>query len=104
MARVPTIMDYWANGLQVAMVMAEAQGVIAMRLMGMAGIWSVTKTENRRMVSEKAHAMTKAVGDASVKMLQGAAPDAVAAAAIRPIRRATRANARRLTKRGFKKG
>ena len=97
-----TPFDYWANALQVGYVMAEAQAVIGMRLLGMAGVWSVTPAEDARMVAEKVYAMTKAVTDASrVAMLGGSASD-VAAAAIRPIRQKTRANARRLGKRGLK--
>lgn len=95
---------WWANAMQVGLVMAESQAVIGMRLLGMAGIWSVTPSENARMVSEKVHALTKAASDSSMTLLRGGSPDAVAAAAIRPVRRATRANARRLTKRGLKKG
>ena len=104
MARIPTVFDYWGNAVQVGLVMAEAQAVIAMRVMGMMGVWSVPRSEDRRMVSEKVWAVTKAMTDASRASLSGAGPDAVAAAAITPIRRTTRANARRLGKRGLKKG
>lgn len=96
-------LDYWGNAMQVGFVMAEAQAVIAMRLMGLAGFWSVTPSENRRMVSEKVQAMVKGSMDAGVAELQGQPPDKVAAAAIKPVRRATRANCRRLAKRGPKR-
>jgi hypothetical protein len=94
--------EYWSNALQLGMVMAEAQAVIAMRVMGMSGIWSVTPYENHRMVSEKVYAMTKAATDASGASLRGASPAAVMAASIKPVRRKTRANSRRLAKRGPK--
>ena len=95
---------WWANAMEVGYVMAEAQAVIAMRMMGMAGVWSVTPAEDARMISEKVHALTKAGTDATRVALSGGGPEAVAAAAIRPIRQKTRANARRLSKRGFRKG
>lgn len=103
MPRVVMPMDYWTNAMQVCFVLAEAQGVMAMRLMGLAGVWSVPKTENRRMLSEKVFAFVKGTTDASVAAWAGKSPDKVAALAIKPIRQTTRANHKRLTKRGFKR-
>lgn len=89
-------------GLQTSMMMAEAQMVIAMRLMGMAGGWKVGPEENTRMVAEKSTAMVASSMAAGRAMMSGASPQAVALAALRPIRAKTRANARRLTKGGPK--
>ena len=97
-----TPLHYWANAMEVGYVMAEAQAVIAMRLMGMAGVWSVTPTEDGRMISEKVYAMTKAATDSTKVALRGGTADQIAAAAIKPVRRKTRSNARRLGKRGLK--
>lgn len=99
---LPNPVGYWANGFQIGYLMLEAQAVIAMRLMGMAGVWSVSPTEDGRMISEKVYALTKAHTDAARATLQGRGPDEIAAAAIKPIRQKTRANARRLQKRGMK--
>jgi hypothetical protein len=96
-------MQAWANSVQLAMMLGEAQMVIAMRMAGMAGVWPVTKYENSRMVSEKAYAVTKAASAVARASLRGAQPEAVVAAAIKPVRQKTRSNARRLTKRGLKK-
>ena len=93
---------FWGNAVQLGMMVAEANAVIAMRTMGMAGIWSVTPQENRRMLTEKVTALTKAGSDAAVAAASGAGPDVVIAAAIKPVRRATSANAKRLGKRGLK--
>jgi hypothetical protein len=103
MAKLSTPMDYWANALQVGWVMAEAQSVITMRVMGMMGLWSVTPHENKRMVSEKVHAMIKGTMDAQRAAIAGQSPDKIAAAAIKPIRQKTRANSKRLAKRGLKR-
>lgn len=104
MARIVTPMDHWANALQLGFVMAEAQAVIAMRMLGLFGVWSVPKTENRRMLNEKVFAFAKGSMDAGMAAVAGKPPDVVAALAIRPIRQATRSNHRRLTKRGLKRG
>ncbi len=103
MSRVVTPMDYWSNAMQVGWIMAEAQGVIAMRTMGAMELWSVPKTENSRMLNEKVFAFLKGGTDASLAALAGKSPDVVAAMAIKPIRQATRANHKRLTKRGLKR-
>lgn len=95
-------MSSWGNAMQAGMMIAEAQAVISMRLLGMAGVWSVPKSEDARMVSEKVHAMTKAMTDASKAAMEGKAPDEVIAASIKPLRKATRANSKRLAKRGLK--
>ncbi|WP_420556399.1 antifreeze protein [Roseovarius sp.] len=103
MARVLTPVDLWSNAFQAAMIVAEAQAVIAMRMWGIAGVWSVTPSENSRMVSEKAFALTRAATDAGTAALRGRRADQVVAAAMKPIRQKTRANARRLAKRGYRK-
>lgn len=97
-----TPVHYWANALQVGYLMAEAQAVITMRMMGMAGVWSVTPAEDGRMISEKVYAMTKATTDSAKVAMRGGTADQIAAAAIKPIRRKTRANAKRLGKRGLR--
>ncbi len=103
MVRRPAPADAWSNAVQAMMILAEAQAVIVMRLWGMAGIWAVTPSENSRMLSEKAGAWTRAALDAHVMVLRGGGSDQVFAAAMKPIRQKTRANARRLAKRGPKR-
>ncbi|MEQ6247522.1 antifreeze protein [Sulfitobacter sp. HNIBRBA3233] len=92
----------WLNVVQMGMVMAEAQAVVGMRLMGMAGVWAVTGTEDGRMISEKTEALAKSYADASRVALRGGGGDEIVEAAIRPIRQKTRANVKRLAKRGPK--
>ena len=93
----------WANTLQIAFMAAEAQAIVSMRVLGMAGVWSVPPSEKTRMVSEKVKAMTKSNGNAVAAALRGGTPDEVFAAAIKPYRQQTRANTRRLTRRGLKR-
>ena len=47
---------------------AEANRVIAMRLMGMAGTWNVTPSENARMVREKTEAAADVVAAAGLAL------------------------------------
>ena len=86
--------------LQTGLMMAEAQMVIAMRLWGMAGFWNTKPEENLRMVQEKAEAMVQASKAASRAMMSGGGAASVAMAALKPVRRRTRANVKRLTKPG----
>ena len=89
-------------GQQTTMMLAEAQMVIAMRMMGMAGGWKVGRDENNTMVSEKTAAMLASQQAVGRAMLAGASPQGVALAALKPIRAKTRANARRLSQGGPK--
>ncbi len=79
-----------------ARIAVEAQCVIAMRMMGGAGLWKVPSGENHRMVAEK----WKAAFDSGLAAWRaaalGGAPMAVALAFAEPVGRATRANTRRL--------
>jgi hypothetical protein len=90
--------------IQTGMMMTQANMVIAMRLMGMAGTWNVTPAENRRMVDEKAVAAVASGMAMARAAMAGKGPVAVAAAGLQPVARKTRANARRLAKRGMKAG
>jgi hypothetical protein len=92
------------NATQISMMMMEAQSVISMRLMGMAGLWSVSPQENTRMVTEKMKAMLKSATDSGSVTIRGGSADEITAAAIAPMRNATRANSKRLKKSGIKTG
>ena len=92
--------DWWMLGLNASVMLAEAQAVIAMRTMGMAGMWSVTPTETTRMVAEKSSAFSSAMQAAGLAAMAGKQPHQIAEAALHPIRRKTRANSRRLARRG----
>jgi hypothetical protein len=88
---------------RLAMMMTQAQMVIVLRLWGMAGLWNVAGSENLRMVTENAAAAAEASAAGVRAVARGAAPVAVAEAMLKPVSRRTRANARRLTRRGPRK-
>jgi len=104
MTKLPNIANYVGNAMDMGVILVEAQSVIQMRLMGMAGLWSVDSKENSRMVTEKLEAMVQATTDVGQVTMAGGSPDEIAAAAIAPMRNATRANSERLTKNGAKLG
>ena len=85
----------WA---QMARIGIESQMVIAMRSAGMCGMLPHAKGENLRMIQEKQEAAAEAMGAAMRAASRGAFPDTVLAAALKPYRRRTKANARRLTR------
>ena len=90
---------YWALGVRTAQMLVEANSVIAFRVLGMAGHWPVSPSENSRMVLEKGPAFIRAYADAAQAMMKGKRPDEIAEAALRPISRKTRSNAKRLSRR-----
>lgn len=93
----------WTLGLQTSAMLAEAQTVIMLRMWGMAGLWPVAPGENARMFAEKWPAFVLAANAAGAAAMAGGDPARVAAAALHPIRRRTRANSRRLVRRHLRK-
>jgi hypothetical protein len=85
--------------LGAAALAAEAQWVIGLRLMLMAGGGTVAAAEAQRMVSEKMLAAAQAQLAAGLALATGRGLDGAARAAANPYRRAVRANRRRLTRR-----
>ncbi len=81
-----------------AVMMAEAQTVIAFRLTGMAGLWALAPGETTRMMAEKQEAFAESALGASAAVFAGESADRVLDAAVRPLGRRTRANARRLAR------
>lgn len=84
--------------IRTAMMLQEAQIVIGMRMLGMAGLWAVPASENRRMVTEKISAMRDSGISASRAAISGQGAGKVADAALSPIAKRTRSNVTRLTR------
>lgn len=92
----PNPFDIWRASLEAARISAESHLVIGLRLAGLAGFWPMDPSEAVRMVSEKLAASRKA-GEAALSVgLAGGSLAQVALAAMHPVGRKTRANARRL--------
>jgi len=99
MARNPAY-EMLAVSVETGLMLAEAQAVIGLRTLGLMGLWSLGPRERTRMWAEKAGAVRQGGVAAATAALSGATPAAIAAAALKPVRRRTRANARRLARRG----
>ncbi|ABL72530.1 MULTISPECIES: hypothetical protein [Paracoccus] len=82
---------------QMARMAWESQMVIALRTAGMMGLLRQDAAEPQRMVIEKADAASEALHAALRAAGRGERADRVMAAALRPYRRRTRANVRRLS-------
>ncbi len=83
---------------QMAQMALEAQMVIVLRTAGMMGVMRQDLAEPQRMVLEKADAASEAMHAALRAASRGERADRVMAAALRPYRRRTRANMRRLSR------
>lgn len=92
--------DYWRSAVMFGAILAEAQMVIAMRTMGCFGAWNLGPAEHLRMVAEKAGAASDAGHAVSRALWRGAGPGATTLAALKPIRKRTRNNVKRLHRRG----
>ena len=97
------IVAMWSLGFATCKMMAEAQAVIGFRVLGMAGIWSVSPNENARMITEKTKALRQSASAASRSAMQGNPLEKVFSSALIPIGNKTSANYKRLSKRGFAK-
>jgi hypothetical protein len=100
MKRSTTPLDLWKLSVTCAAIGAEANMVVAMRMMGMFGFWTMSPGEALRMVAEKQAVLGEAgIGMASA-IARGASPAAIASAGAAPVRRRTKANVKRLVRLG----
>lgn len=83
-----------------AKLAVDTHSVIAMRVMGMNGTWSVPQSEGRSMLQEKAPAFTEAMIAGALTALSGRQPERVMQAAIEPISKQASANRARLARCG----
>ncbi|SFT48411.1 hypothetical protein [Sedimentitalea nanhaiensis] len=84
----------------VAQMTVDTQCIVAMRLWGMSGTWSVPPGECDEMIREKAPAFTEALVAGVLTALNGRGPDRVMQAVIGPLSDRTIANRARLADRG----
>lgn len=91
-----TPLAYWSSGLAAWRMLTEAQTVIGLRMAGMAGLWTMTPGETTRMITEKQTAFALSASGAALAAASGEPPERILDAAVRPLGRATRANAKRL--------
>jgi hypothetical protein len=91
--------DAWCElSLQTARLGWEAQNVIALRLMRIAAQRPGSRTEARRMVTEKVAALAEAQSAAATAVIKGGKTHRVAKKVLGVYKKRVRANRRRLTK------
>ncbi|MDR0808829.1 MAG: antifreeze protein [Gemmobacter sp.] len=93
----PTPFESLRLALQTGQMLTEAQLVITLRLWGMAGLWNIAPEENLRMVQEKFETIAFSTAAATRAAMAGKGSAGVVMAALKPVRRRTRNNARRLS-------
>lgn len=98
MPSFPMPADLFALQMKFVTLAFDAHSVVALRVLGAAGLWPVSPRENGRMVSEKSVAFAKSAEAASAALFAGQRPDQVLDAAVGPYGRKARANARRLSR------
>ncbi|MEM5473816.1 hypothetical protein WNZ14_18945 [Hoeflea sp. AS60] len=91
--------DIWKTSMEMGSLALETQAVVTMRMMGIAGLWPVTKSENKRMLSEKLPAFAKAASAATSAALTGGRADQIVSAATKSLTTKARSNRKRLAKR-----
>ena len=100
MARQSSCFDFAFGPIAFWQMAVEAQTVIALRTLGRLGLWNTSPGEYPRMGFEKAEAFSQAAMAATTAAMNGARPDQVAMAAIKPLQRKTKSNVARLMKAG----
>ncbi|WP_375256968.1 antifreeze protein [Citreimonas sp.] len=86
------------QNLRAGMMIWDVQTVMALRLMGLAGAWTMPPGEAVRMVTEKPPAFAKAWTAWQTAMLSGRGIEAAGNAFNAPLSRKARGNRRRLTR------
>lgn len=97
MMMAPPPLRLWAQMTRLAI---DLQTIIALRMAGMMGMVSQSPGEPFRMVAEKQAAASEAMMAVMQATSKGASVDRVMSAALRPYSKRTRANSRRLTRKG----
>ena len=87
----------WAQMARIAM---DSQMVIGYRVAGMMGMMAQSPGEPFRMVAEKQAAASESLFAMAQAASRGDSADRVMSAALRPYSKRTRANSRRLTRKG----
>ena len=91
--------DIWRSSMEFGALALETQAVVTMRMMGMAGIWPVEKSENDRMLAEKNPAFARAATAATAVAMQGGRMDEIVSAATKSLTTKARSNRKRLVRR-----
>jgi hypothetical protein len=84
--------DVWRDWIDVSLLAAEAQAVVALRMMRIASGGPRAAAETHRMVSEKFAALSAAKAAATSALVRGSGPTKVMRSALAPVKRHVRNN------------
>ena len=101
--RHTNVFDYLSAAASFCHLAVEAQNVVALRVMGLAGIWNTPFDEGWRMMAEKPKTFFVSGSEGTAALLSGKSPDKVVSAALEPLQQAARDNRVRLSERGLRK-
>ena len=101
--RHSNVFDYLSAAASFCQLAVEAQNVVALRVMGLAGIWNTPVDESWRMMAEKPKTFLVSGSEGATALLAGKSPDKVVSATIEPLQQAARDNRLRLSERGLRK-
>lgn len=87
----------WMSCIQLA---ADAQSVVAMRVLGFGGAWSMPRSEAGVMVTEKLPAFTEAYVSGMISAWSGDRPEQIGRITLAPLTDKTRRNRERLSELG----
>lgn len=93
--------DIWTLHADTVNALMGAHRVVVLRTLGMGGLWPMAQDEVHRMAAEKPPAFAAAAAAAFEAVMQGAAPQQVAAAWLEPISLKVEDNVRRLESRSL---
>lgn len=95
--------DTMKLGWAMARLGMESQQVMAWRLSGLAGLWTLPNGEAERMIAEKPKAFADAWMRGTMALVHGASHPGALGASLHPLQRKARANNKRLSKRALKR-
>lgn len=101
--RQSNVFDYLSAAARICHLAVEAQNVVALRVMGLAGIWNTPFDESWRMMAEKPKTFLMSGSEGTAALLAGKSPDKVVNATLEPLQQAARDNRVRLSERGLRK-
>ena len=101
--RHTNVFDYLSAAASVCHLAFEAQNVVALRVMGLAGIWNTPFDESWRMMAEKPKTFLVSGSEGAAALLSGKSPDKVVSATLEPLQQAARDNRVRLSERGLRR-
>jgi hypothetical protein len=99
-SRSTTPFSLMLTALETSRMLSEANAVMGMRFLGMAGLWNVGPSEYTAMIFEKQRAFSRSASAMGREIMAGSSVETIYKAGTAPVRRKTAQNYRRLSRNG----